>query len=388
MKIVHIITRMIIGGAQENTLSTVSGLLQKGYKIILVSGPSTGPEGSFEEYIRQKKIPFKKIGNLVREINPFFDVIAFFRIAALLRKEHFDIVHTHSAKAGILGRIATGIFSPSSIVVHTIHGLSFHPYQNKIKNRFYIFCEKIADFFTDYYISVGEIMVARCLESGIGEKNKFLIIRSGFDVKKYKEAKIMREKTRQELGIKENEILIGTIGRLFYLKGHDYLLNAFSRIIKDYPDIKLLIIGGGLLRNKFEAFVKKTDISQKVIFTGLVEGEKIPELVSAMDFGVHTSLREGVPKSVAQMMAGGKPVVAFDADGTKEIVRDSLTGFLIPAKDENALENRISILIKNPVLRQQMGNNGQKLIEKNFSTEKMVDKIEKLYLNILKQRKT
>ncbi|MCL5674197.1 MAG: glycosyltransferase family 4 protein [Candidatus Omnitrophica bacterium] len=386
MKIVHIITRMIIGGAQENTLYTVTGLLQKGYDVTLVSGPSSGPEGSLEELIRQKNIPFKKIRNLVRQINPFIDVIAFFRIAMLLRKERFDIVHTHSAKAGILGRVAAGIFSPSSITIHTIHGLSFHPYQNRLKNRFYVFYEKIADFFTDYYVSVSEIMVKRCLDAGIGKKKKFSIIRSGFDVKKYMEADTMREKTRQALGIKENEILLGMIGRLFYLKGHDYLLNVFSKMTKDYPGLKLLIIGGGILQNKFETFVKKNNISEKVIFTGLVKGEKIPELVSAMDFGVHTSLREGLPKAVAQIMAGGKPVIAFDVDGTKEIVRDSFTGFLVPAKDEVILEEKISILIKDPVFRQKMGNNSRKIIEQNFSTEKMLDEIEKLYLNIVNTR--
>ena len=145
---------------------------------------------------------------------------------------------------------------------------------------------------------------------------------------------------------------------------------------------KLLIIGSGILQNKFETFVKKNNISEKVIFTGLVKGEKIPELVSAMDFGVHTSLREGLPKAVAQIMAGGKPVIAFDVDGTGEIIKDSFTGFLIPAKDEKILEDKISILIKNPVLREKMGNNGRKLIEQNFSIEKMVDEIEKLYLNL------
>ncbi|MCL5408513.1 MAG: glycosyltransferase, partial [Candidatus Omnitrophica bacterium] len=120
MKIAHIITRMIIGGAQENTFYTITGLIDKGYKVTLISGPSIGPEGSLETHIKQKKIPFKKIRTLIREINPFFDIIAFFKIGSFLRKEHFDIVHTHSAKAGIIGRLSSKIFSPCSITIHTI----------------------------------------------------------------------------------------------------------------------------------------------------------------------------------------------------------------------------------------------------------------------------
>jgi glycosyltransferase involved in cell wall biosynthesis len=376
---------MIIGGAQENTFYTITGLIDKGYKVTLISGPSIGPEGSLETHIKQKKIPFKKIRTLIREINPFFDIIAFFKIGSFLRKEHFDIVHTHSAKAGIIGRLSSKIFSPCSITIHTIHGLSFHPYQNKMKNSLYIFFEKFADFFTDYYISVGEIMVKKCLDAGIGKKNKFSIIRSGFDVEKYMEANSMREKTRKELKIKENEILIGMIGRLFYLKGHEYLFNIFLKIVKKYPELKLLIIGGGILQSQFEVFIKKNNLFQKVIFTGLVKSEKIPELVSAMDFGVHTSLREGLPKAVAQIMAGGKPIVAFDVDGVKEIVKDSVTGFLVPPKNEKILEEKISILIESSTLREKMGINSQKFIEQRFSIEKMVEEIEKLYLKLYKK---
>ena len=142
MKICHVITRLIIGGAQENTIFTVEGLIKKGYQVELISGPTQGPEGSLVDYVKTKKIPLIVIKELVREINLIKDAIAFLKLLFLFRRKKYDIVHTHSAKAGILGRIAAKIANPETIVIHTIHGLPFHPYQSNLLNTFYIMIEK------------------------------------------------------------------------------------------------------------------------------------------------------------------------------------------------------------------------------------------------------
>lgn len=387
MKIAHVITRLIVGGAQENTIFTVEGLIKKGYKVDLISGPTKGPEGSLEDRVKEKGINLIIIKELVREINPFYDLIAFFKLLFIFRKNKYNIVHTHSAKAGILGRISAKIANPKSIVIHTVHGLPFHPYQNKILNFLYIFLEKIASFFTEHYICVGEIMKEKSLKAGIGKDFQYSVIYSGFELQPYFENIKKREILREKYGINENEKVIGMIGRLFYLKGQEYLIKAFKEIVREFPNTKLLLVGDGILKEKLEKYAKENKIYDKVIFTGLIVPEKIPDYVSIMDILVHTSLREGLPRAVAQGFAGGKPVVAFDIDGAKEIVLNMKTGFLVPPCDINSLKEKIVFLLKHPEIAEKMGKEGQELIKRNFSVEKMVDDIEKLYVKFLNNEK-
>ncbi len=387
MKICHVITRLIIGGAQENTIFTVEGLIKKGYQVELITGPTKGPEGSLEERIKEKNIPLIVIKELIREINPVYDIVAFLKLFFIFKRKKYDIVHTHSAKAGILGRISAKIANPKTIVIHTIHGLPFHPYQNKIINLFYILAEKIAYYFTDHFICVGETMKEKSLKAGIGKESDYTVIYSGFEIEPYIETSKKRKELREKYDIKQNEKVIGMIGRLFYLKGQEFLIKAFKEISKKFPNTKLLLVGDGILREKLENYAKENSISDKVIFTGLVPPEKIPEYVAIIDILVHTSLREGLPKTVAQGLAGGKPVVAFDIDGTKEVVINGKTGFIVPPKDINLLKEKIIYLLENPEISDKMGMEGRKLIKKLFSVEKMVDEIEKLYIKFLYNEK-
>lgn len=387
MKIAHVITRLVIGGAQENTIFTVEGLIKKGYKVDLITGPTKGPEGTLEKKIIEKKIPLIKVREIVREINPIYDVIAFLKLFFIFRKNKYNIVHTHSAKAGILGRISAKFANPKCIVIHTIHGLPFHPYQNKFLNFIYIFAEKIAYFFTDHFICVGEIMKEKSLKAGIGKESDYTVIYSGFEIEPYLECAKKREILRKKYGISEKEKVIGMIGRLFYLKGQNYLIEAFKEVSEKHPEAKLIFVGDGILKEELENYAKKNKIYDKVIFTGLVPPEKIPEYVGIMDIVVHTSLREGLPKAVAQGLAGGRPVVAFDIDGTKEVVINGKTGFIVPPEDIKLLKEKIIYLLENPVISDKMGKEGQELIKKLFPVEKMVDEIEKIYLNFLNNGK-
>ncbi|HOJ30989.1 MAG TPA: glycosyltransferase family 4 protein [bacterium] len=385
MKIAHVITRMIIGGAQENTLATVSGLKQRGHEVILISGPSRGPEGSMQKDIEKTDVYLIIIPELVRDISIWHDVIAFFKLGQIFRKHRFDIIHTHSAKAGFIGRIAAKFFSKKSKVVHTLHGSSFHPYQNALVRYFYILCEKIASKFTDYFISVSSVILDNHIKRGIVRKQGHSVIRSGFQVEEYKQAYQFREEVRKQLGLINKNILIGMIGRLFPLKGQEYLLRVFAKISDDYPDTHLMLVGDGILRKDFENFVKANHLQQRVHFTGLVEPEKIPLFASSIDIGVHTSLREGLPRAVVQILAAGSPVVAFNIDGAKEVIQNGINGFLVPARNEAMLEEKLRLLIEHPEERKRMGIAGQHMVFEEFSTEKMVAKIEKVYFNIIEK---
>lgn len=383
MKIAHVITRMIIGGAQENTLSTVIGLKNLGHDVMLISGPSKGPEGSMENAIKNNKINFIVVRQLVRNISPWHDIITFFKLGIIFKKNNFDIIHTHSAKAGFIGRIAAKTFSKKSKIIHTLHGSSFHPFQPAIIRYLYKMSEKIASFCTDYFISVSNVILENHIMTGIVKKEKSCVIRSGFEVEEYQKSIDIRDEIRNKLGISEKNILIGMIGRLFPLKGQEYLLRVFSKISGDYPETYLILVGDGILREKFEKFVKEHHLENRVHFTGLVKPEEIPLLTAAMDIGVHTSLREGLPRAVVQILASGKPVIAFDIDGAREVIEDGVNGFLVPPEDEINLEKKLRFLIENPDICKKMGLKGKQKVFQEFSVEKMVTEIERLYFNIL-----
>ena len=383
MKICHVITRLIVGGAQENTIFTVQGLIKKGYEVELISGPSTGPEGSLEESIKSKNISLIIIKQMVREINPVLDVLVFIKLVGIFRHKRYDIVHTHSAKAGILGRIAAKVAKRDTIVIHSVHGLSFHEFQNPFLNFIYITSEKIAAAFTDHFICVGEVMKEKSLRAGIGKQKQYSVIYSGFEVQPYLDASNRRDAIRTKLGITPEQKVIGMIGRLYHLKGQEHLMRAFVDIAQEFPDARLLLVGDGILKESLKKYAQEKGIAEKVIFTGLVPPETIPEFVAAMDILAHTSLREGLPKAVAQGFAGGKAVVAFDIDGSKELVIDGETGFLIPPLDEKKLREKLVWLLKNPQVSYIMGQKGRKRVEDLYPVHKMVDRIENVYIQKL-----
>ena len=392
MRIGHLITRLIIGGAQENTIFTCQGLIDKGHSVDLITGPPLGPEGSLIPDAKRRGINLILIPELRREINPFFDLAAFLKISSIFRKKRYDIIHTHSAKAGILGRIAAKITSPKSKVVHTLHGLSFHNYQNFFLNLFYIEAERFAGLFTDKFITVGDVIKEKSLAAKVGKKEDYITIHSGFSVEDYNFSNLpqwgnYRLKIREKLGIKKEDLVIGNIGRLFPLKGQHYLIEALPEIKREVPKIKLLLVGEGILHQKLADYAKEKGVEKEVIFTGLIHPEQIPQMVSVMDILVHTSLREGLPKAAAQALAGGKAVIAFDIDGAKEVVKNGETGYLIPTKgppmDVQRLTSAVIELLKNREKREEMGKKGKELIFQLFPVQKMVDSIEKAYNNLV-----
>ncbi|MFH0796693.1 MAG: glycosyltransferase family 4 protein [Candidatus Omnitrophota bacterium] len=386
MKVYHLITRLIIGGAQENTLFTCYQLASRGHDVVLLTGPALGPEGSLLEDARAHSLKIFLIPFLRRQINPFYDLPSLLAIRRILLRERPDILHTHSTKAGILGRMAAGIIPHRPKVVHTVHGLPFHPYQNRLLNNFYITAEKMVAPFTDAYISVAEAMTTKNLASGVGKKEQYSTVYSAFPVEEFVRARQYRKEVRRRYGFQENDIVIGKIARLFHLKGHEFLLPAFQAVRKEFPQSKLFLVGDGILRPELERMAESLGIRDAVVFAGLLPPEEIPRLVSALDLLVHVSLREGLPKAVAQALASGVPVVASDVDGTKEVVIDGITGYLVPPKDTPALSSAILSSLRNPEKSRIMAQTGQKFIRENFTVEKMTARIEEIYLLLCHSR--
>lgn len=387
-KICHVITRMIIGGAQENTLFTVEGLAQKpGYEVTLVSGPQTGPEGDLKSKI-QDRPSFHLVlePSLRRNIHPFFDGLALWRLYRFFKREQFDIVHTHSSKAGILGRVAAWAANVP-LIIHTIHGLPFHAFQNRFVNRIYERLERFCASLTRKIITVAEAMSEQAVRAGVADAQKFVCIRSGMDLTLFLRRDYDRSRIRQKWGLSGSDIVIGKVARLFHLKGHEYLIQAAPKIVKEFPKVKFLLIGDGLLKESLQEKIRDMKLENHFVFGGLVQPQEIPETIAVMDIVVHVSLREGLAKVLPQALASGKPVISFDLDGAREVVRDGVNGFLVSPCDSLGLSEALLKLLRDPALCEKMSAQGPRVVDPYFRKEYMVDKIDELYRSLLGQNK-
>ena len=379
MKIIHIITRLILGGAQENTLITCKLLAQRGHDVTLITGPALGPEGELFERARGQKYKTIVIDSLRRQINPFYDVPAYQAIKKYLKKIQPDIVHTHSAKAGILGRFAAHNLRNTKIV-HTIHGLAFHPYQNELINKFYIAVEKSAAKRTDFFISVANAMTAQAFAAGIGRPEQFTTAYSAIEEDDFLQpiSERLRRTFRLKYGIAEDAVVLVTIARLFMLKGHDYIIESAKRLSKQYKNAVWLFVGDGNLSDYYKNQVGSLGLSDRIKFTGLLPPHQIPLAIASSDILIHCSLREGLARTLPQAMLCGKPAVSFDVDGAREVVNEN-TGRLIEPKNVEQLITACAELIENKKLRDSLGKVGREFVKEKFAPNTMVNTIESVY---------
>jgi glycosyltransferase involved in cell wall biosynthesis len=388
MKIVHIITRLILGGAQENTLITCKLLAQRGHDVTLITGPAIGPEGELFEQTKNQKYGVIVIPKMIRAICPLYDTISYCQIKKLLRQLQPDIVHTHSAKAGVLGRFTAyslkGKWGENlPVIVHTIHGLAFHSYQSRWLNSFYIAVEKSAAKRTDSFISVADAMTEQALAAGIGKREKYVTAYSAIEEDDFLKPSPEEEKSfRLKYGIPEDAIVIVTIARLFMLKGHEYIIESAKRLSKQFDNAVWLFVGDGNLADHFKQQVQQLGLAEKIKFTGLLPPSQIPLAIQSSDILVHCSLREGLARTLPQAMLCGKPAISFDVDGAKEVVNEN-TGRLIEPKNIEQLTKACAELIKNEDLRDKLGRTGREAVKEKFAPETMVDKIEEVYKYLL-----
>jgi len=385
LRIVHIITRLILGGAQENTLITCKLLAQRGHDVTLITGPAIGPEGELFNQTKNEKYDVIVVPKLIRAICPLYDAISYFQIKRLLKQLKPDIVHTHSAKAGILGRFAAHSLKGKwqenvPAVVHTIHGLAFHPYQSRGLNKFYIAVEKSAAKRTDFFISVADAMTEQALAAGIGEREKYVTAYSAIEEEDFLKPipEEERESFRLKYGIPEDAVVLVTIARLFMLKGHKYIIESVKQLSKQFENAVWLFVGDGNLAGHFQEQVKQLGLAEKIKFTGLLPPSQIPLAIQSSDILVHCSLREGLARTLPQAMLCGKPAISFDVDGAKEVVNEN-TGRLIEPKNIEQLTKACVELIEDKELRDKLGKAGREFVKEKFAPETMVDTIESVY---------
>ncbi|TAL07194.1 MAG: glycosyltransferase family 1 protein [Verrucomicrobia bacterium] len=385
MRVTHVITRLIVGGAQENTITSVLGLRAKpGLEVDLISGPSTGPEGSLESVFADQPGALKILPELVRPVHPWKDFLALQKLTRIFRETKPDLVHTHSGKAGILGRLAARR-ARVPIIVHTIHGPSFGKFQDNLSNFIFTAAERYAGRFADHFVTVADAMRDQYLAAGIGRPEQYTRIFSGFALEPFLAAR-NDPLLRSRYGLKPEDIVIGKIARLFELKGHDDLFAVAPEVVKANPAIRFLLVGDGEWRGRFEQMARNSGLEKHFIFAGLVPPTEVPALVGIMDLLVHLSWREGLPRALPQALAAAKPVIAYDCDGAKEICVDNETGFLVRPGHTNRLAQSILELANQPALRERLGRRGQAFVHENFSAQKMVDELHALYQRLARTK--
>ena len=382
-----------MGGSAQNTLLTCRELSSK-YEMVLAHGLSlesnmTDSEKQLvEENIdaaKQRGVRFIPLKCLVRRINPLFDFQALCTLGWLIFKEKPAVVHTHSSKAGILGRLAAKLIGVP-IIVHTPHGHVFYGHFNRLFSRIFLWVEKCFAFFSDRIIALTEGEKNDYLHLGIGRPHQLLTIHSGVDIGAYISTHIDIIDKKKTLGLLPNGLLIGFVGWLLPIKGPMHLLRAMPAVWSQYPDCTLVFVGKGDLDVDLRAEALQIEANGKVKFLGW--RDDVAEIMQIFDIFVLPSLNEGMGRVLVEAMAAGKPVVASRVGGIPDLVQDGKTGLLVPPGDERALADALLRLASNPTEARRMGAAG-KVFCHPFSLEAMVKRIGHLYDELIySQRKT
>jgi glycosyltransferase involved in cell wall biosynthesis len=375
MNVLHLITKLELGGAQQNTLYTVKKHNREKYNVFLIAGA----EGLLvEDAGRIENVKTYFIPELKHELSPFYDLKCLFLLRNIFKKEKIDIVHTHSSKAGILGRFAAKM-AQVPVIIHTVHGFSFNDFQNIIEKKLYIFLERMAAKITQKLVVVTKRDLEKGLKAGVGKKEQYVVIKSGFDLAEFSVLKDL-SLIRKEFNISRETKTVGMVACLKAQKNPAAFVKMSALVKLRHPGVKYFIVGDGEKRAEVEKLIDKYNLTNDIILTGW--RKDVAGFIQLFDVVVLTSLWEGLPRVLPQAMCAKKPVVATAVDGSKEAVIDGVNGFLAPPLDYGAMAARVSELLSSEGLRKKMGENGF-LMAGEWDQDKMVKAIEEVYEEIL-----
>ena len=377
----HVITRLVVGGAQENTLLTVRHLDRRRYDVALVSGPSVGPEGSLEAEV-PCDVPFVRVPELVRPPQPPKDVVALWKLYRLMRRGGYHIVHTHTTKAGLLGRVAARL-ARVPVVVHTPHGHAFHGYLNRVASEALRRVEAALASWTDAIVCLTEAERSDHLRLGVGRPQQFEVVHSGVDLGRFRSPPPDPEAKRRELGLPAAARVVGCVARLAPVKGVQYLLEAVPRIRASVPEVVVVFVGDGELRPQLERRAQELGVDGVVRFLGL--RRDVHEIVPLFEVAVQPSLNEGMGKAAVEAMAAGKPVVASAVSGLQDVVRPGRNGVLVPPGDPDALSRAVVDLLRDADRARRLGEAACRDAD-SYGVEAMVARLEALYERLLRKK--
>ena len=371
VKILHVHTLPAVTGSGIRTLIVMKGLDKVGYEVEFACAPG----GSLINEIEIEGIKFRPIKHFVQKISPYNDLMALWELVRLIKREKYDIIHTHNSKAGFIGRLA-GKISGIPIIIHTVHGFAFHAFEKSWCRKLFIYLERFAARFADRLIVVSEPLEEWGLELNIGKRSQYITIYDGIEIEKFT-LDFDIAKKKQELGIKVDDLVVGVVAKLWEGKGHECILYAAKEIMKRTPNVKFMFVGEGYLRDRLEERVKDLGLGDYIIFTGF--RADIAEINAIFDIAVLASFFEGLGRVLLEAMVLAKPVVATRVGGIVDVVDDGENGFLVEPNDSDALAEAIIKLLSDEELRFKMGEAAKNKIDRRFSAETMVSKIKELY---------
>ena len=383
-KVVHIITRLDRGGSAQNAMLTALGHDRSHFEPVVITGEAGrwGAQGGHTATIdnlrllEKERIRYHMVASLVRHISPLADLRALWHLVRLLREERPHIVHTHTSKAGVLGRLAAWI-SGVPVIVHTPHGHVFYGHFGSIFSWVFLQVERALAWITDVLIALTAAEKAEHLELGVGWADRFAVIPSGIDIDRFKQVRKAGKVMPEWFACPPEAIVIGSVGWLTDIKGHRFLVDAVARLKEEHPHLHLVILGSG---GQYDALLHqagKAGISQSVHLVG--HREDVERALAGMDGFVLPSLNEGMGRALVEAMAAGLPVIASRVGGIPALIEDEKNGLLVPAGDSLALAVAVRRILSDPLWARTLGQNAMQSIGTAYGVPAMVRAIESIY---------
>ena len=364
----------------EVILNLCSGLKERGFQVELAGAP----DPRTAEMVRKRGIPFHPIPEFKREVSPLYDLWALLRLYELIKKGGYQIVHTHTSKAGVLGRLAAWL-AQTPVIVYAPHGSIFHPTFFSLPMRwFFALIERLAAPWSDKIVTMSQSEVRDFLDYRIAPEEKFLVIPCGIDLVKFGQTKGNVAEKRQELGLPRDSFVIGIIARLSPEKGHSTALEAFQKVYSELPNAFLLIVGEGELKEAIQQKIASMGIGDRVVMTGY-RGD-IPEITRILDISLNPSFWDCSPRSILEAMVCGVPVIATTVGGVPEMITHLETGLLVPAGDAGAIANCILRLKKDEGLKEMMTTTAARMAREKFDPALTAERTSQLYLELLAKK--
>ncbi len=374
--ICHIITSLELGGAQQNTVFTVSHLDASRFRAVLI----TGEPGLLDQDAKALPgVDFYQVPTMVRPLRPWRDLRALVCLTMLLRTLKPAIVHTHSSKAGVLGRLAAW-FAGVPIIIHTVHGFGFTRYQHPLLRHLLLSVERIVARLTTRFFAVSEANRRQGVAAGLFPADRCTVIRSGVDLAAFRQTRVDAPQKKRELGLEPTRPVVGMIAPFKPQKAPVDFVRMADLVHRSRPDVQFLLVGDGELRGAVEAECAERGLVTVLRLAGW--RRDIPGILRCLEVLVLTSLWEGLPRVYLEALASGVPVVGTRVDGAAEVVRDGVTGFLTEPGDVRALAERVLHVLAHPEEARRMGRNGQAL-PLEFDIHEMVRQQEREYDTLL-----
>ncbi len=380
IKVLTIITKLELGGAQKVALYIANNLGNE-FESYFISGETAILDDTKTQDYKNIKI-FFNVPSLIRSINPLKDLLCFLKLVSLIKKIKPKVVHTHSSKAGIIGRFAA-FFCKIPVVIHTYHGFGFNDFQSFFVKKIYILLEKLSSLKATKLVFVSNVNLKKAHKEKIGNTKQYEIIRCGIDLKKYRNTMINVFEKKQTLGIPTNLKTIGMIACFKPQKAPLDFIEIANKLLAKRKDLFFVMLGDGILHQEIETKIQEYGINNNVKLLGW--RDDVNEVLQTFDVFALTSLWEGLPMAVLEAMATGIPVVATRIDGTQEVIHDNENGFLINCHDVENFAKKIEILLENEDLKIKFTTISQTILSQEFDEKNVIETTKKLYKNCLEK---